>query len=125
MTKPSEITYRTHTGYRKHLPTGWVNFPEATIHGDGYDIKFYRLSEVTCDRNNDALNGYRNVWTKFRASLIVNGTEINNIVIKTVEDADKLFTIFGKAKTTVDESEGTITALEKVDVGFDALRNFI
>ena len=125
--KPSTINYPVRVGYRTKLPHGYVNF--ATINGDGFTVNFARISDVTCDRNNDALNGYYNVWGDFIFTLVINGKEVATLTCKNIESADKLFTMISEIKSDkkdiFDPEDDFLTAVEKVTSFFKYMKNFL
>ena len=84
---PSSIKLKAFSGYRKNIFEGWKKLEDSTIAGEGYKVEFYRLSERTIDRMCDALNGWYNVWTKFRCDFEdTKGTL--SIVVRKPEEAD-------------------------------------
>ena len=104
---PSEIRTKSYTGYRNDVFAGWMKLDDATIIGDGYKVEFYRLSERTIDIMCDALNGWYNVWTKFRCEYTDSKGTLS-VTLHNPEDADKLFTILENVKPLVFEHEGTV-----------------
>ena len=105
---PSSIKLKAYSGYRKNIFEGWKKLEDSTITGEGYKVEFYRLSERTIDRMCDALNGWYNVWTKFRCDYEdTKGTL--SIVVRKPEEADKIFKIMSDIQPLSFEHEGTIS----------------
>ena len=105
---PSSIKLKAFSGYRKNIFEGWKKLEDSTIAGEGYKVEFYRLSERTIDRMCDALNGWYNVWTKFRCDYEdTKGTL--SIVVRKPEEADKIFKIMSDIQPLSFEHEGTIS----------------
>lgn len=121
---PSEVRMKVNSGYRRQIPVGWRPIPGAEIIGDGYTVKFYRLSERTIDEMCDALNGWRNVWTKFYCEYSDRiGTLA--ITVRKPEDADKLYKLMDGIKPVTFEHEGTSTAVEMARITMEAVIELI
>ena len=124
MTIPSAIIITALTGFYNKVVHGWIKLTDATIYGDGFTVTFYRLFERTIDPYCDALNGWYSIKTnKFLCELTVDG-KTKSLTVNSEEKADKLFEIFNDFHTVVDE-EGTYTAKEQAEAGFNAIYNFI
>ena len=117
---PSAIKLKAFSGYRKNIFEGWKRLDEATITGEGYKVEFYRLSERTIDRMCDALNGWYNVWTKFRCEYEdAKGTL--TVTIRKPEDADKIFKIMADIQPVSFEHEGTLSIANVARIKMESL----
>lgn len=120
--KPSEITFKSITGTRKTVPSGWVPVPACTINGDGFTVEFERLSICTIDPQCDALNGYYNVWSKWYIKL-TTPTFSKSLAVTTAQ-ADKLHDILSNISSTSDD-DGTNSASKNAEIAFTTIANFI
>ena len=121
---PSEITLKSFRGYRNNIFEGWKKLDEATIAGEGYTVEFHRLSECTIDMTCDALNGWRNTWTKFCCEYKDNQGTLSISVWKP-EDADRLYTIMKGIKPIEFEHEGTTPAVDVARTKMETMINII
>ncbi len=110
---PSAITLNSYYGYYDEIFAGWKKLDEATIKGDGYTVDFYRLSERTIDPMCDALNGWENIWTKFRCEYKDQKGTIA-ITVHKPEDADKLFNMLFENERGEIAVDTARTKLEKL-----------
>ena len=117
---PSEITMQSHCGYRKNIFEGWRKMPEATIIGDGYKVEFFRLSERTIDVMCDALNGWYNVWTKFRCEYTDSKGTLS-ITVRKPEDADKLFNLLANISPLEFEHEDPLPAVDVARIKLETI----
>ena len=108
---PSEVKMKSYRGFRYDIFEGWRKMPEVTIDGDGYTIVFSRLSERTIDDFCDALNGYFNIWTKFRIDYTDDKGTLS-ITFRKPTDADKLYNMLSNIEPITFEHEGTIPAVD-------------
>lgn len=121
---PSEIKMNSYHGYRGDIFAGWKKLEEATITGDGYTIEFYRLSERTIDMQCDALNGWFNIWTKFRCEFKDDKGTLS-ITVRKPEDADKLFNLLIDIRPLEFEHEGTTLAVDVARTKMETLIDLI
>ena len=123
---PSEIKIRSYRGYHRDVFEGWRKMPEATIVGEGYSIEFSRLSERTIDVMCDALNGWFNVWSKFRCEYVDDKGKLS-ITVRKPEDADKLYRMLSDIQPIIFEHEGTTPAVDvartRMQTIIDMIRN--
>lgn len=124
MTNPSAIILATIYTFFNKVFTGWKKLEDATIHGDGFTVNFYRLTERTIDHNCDALNGWRTVWTKYLVELITPYGK-KTVTLNDGKTADKFFNILKNVTAFEWEGEGTVSASENAEITFDSLKNFI
>ena len=121
---PSAIEMKSCSGYRKNVFEGWKKLDEATISGEGYKVEFFRLSEKTIDRMCDALNGWYNVWTKFRCDFQdAKGTL--TITVRQPEEADKISMAMSDLQPVTFEHEGTLSAANVARIKMESLIGFI
>ena len=117
---PSAIKLKSFSGYRKNVFEGWKRLDDATIAGEGYKVEFYRLSERTIDRMCDALNGWYNIWTRFRCDYEdAKGTL--TLTIRKPEDADKIFKIMNDIQPVSFEHEGALSAAVVARIKMESL----
>lgn len=92
--------------------------------GEGYTVEFYRLSESTIDMMCDALNGWHNVWTKFRCEFKdAKGTLA--ITVHKPEDADKLYRMLVDIRPVEFEYDETMPAVDAARIKLEALIDLI
>lgn len=121
---PSTIKLKSCSGYRKNVFEGWKKLDAATITGDGYKVEFFRLSERTIDRMCDALNGWYNVWTKYRCEYTdAKGTL--SIIVRKPEEADKLFETMNNLQPIAFEHEDTLSVADIARIRLESLIGFI
>ena len=121
---PSEIKMKSYRGYHRDVFEGWDKMPEATIIGEEYIVEFSRLSERTIDIMCDALNGWYNVWTKFRCEYKDRKGTLS-ITVRKPEDADKLYVLMDGIEPITFEHEGTTTAAEIARMRMEAVIELI
>ena len=121
---PSEIKLDSCYGYRHEVFTGWRKLNEAIINGEGYSVEFFRLSESTIDALNDALNGWFNIWTKFRCEYRDSKGRLS-ITVRKPEDADKLFNMLVDIQPIEFEHEGTTPAVAVARTKMETLIDLI
>ncbi len=121
---PSEVKMECSRGYRNEIYEGWKKLNAATILGEEYKIDFYRLSERTIELFCDALNGWYNVWTKFRCEYSDRKGKLV-IIVRKPEDADKLFRILSDITPITFEHEGTMSAVDVARNKMETLINLI
>ncbi len=121
---PSAIEMKSYSGYRKNVFEGWKKLDEATISGEGYKVEFFRLSEKTIDRMCDALNGWYNVWTKFRCDFQdAKGTL--TITVRQPEEADKISRAMCNLQSVVFEHEDSLSVADVARTKMESLIGFI
>ena len=108
---PSEIKMKSYRGYHRDVFEGWKKLNEATIDGEGYTVSFFRLSESTIDEMCDALNGWHNIWTKFRCEYKDDKGTLS-ITVHKPDDADKLFNIMVSIEPVAFEHEEKLPAVD-------------
>ena len=121
---PSAIEMKGSSGYRKNVFEGWKKLDEATITGEGYKVEFFRLSERTIDRMCDALNGWYNVWTKFRCEY-TDSKGVLSITVSKPEDADKISRAMTDLQPVTFEHEGTTAVANVARTKIEALIGFV
>ena len=121
---PSEIIMKSCSGYRKNVFEGWKKLDAATIAGEGYKVEFFRLSERTIDRMCDALNGWYNIWTKFRCEYEDSKGTLS-ITVRKPEDADKISKAMTDLQPVTFEHEGTLSATAVARIKMESLIGFI
>lgn len=121
---PSAIEMKCSSGYRKNVFEGWKKLDEATITGDGYKVEFFRLSERTIDRMCDALNGWYNVWTKFRCEY-QDAKGSLSITVRKPEEADKISNAMTDLQPVAFEHEGVLSAANVARIKMESLIGFI
>ena len=121
---PSEIKMKSCSGYRKNVYEGWKKLDAATIAGEGYKVEFFRLSERTIDRMCDALNGWYNIWTKFRCEYEDSKGTLS-ITVRKPEDADKISKAMTDLQPVTFEHEGTLSATAVARIKMESLIGFI
>lgn len=123
---PSEVTMRSYRGYRHNVFEGWKKLDDTTIIGEGYTVEFFRLSESTIDMMCDALNGWYNIWSKFRCEYVDDQGKLS-ITVRKPEDADKLYRMLSDIQSITFEHEGTTPAVEvartRMHTIIDLIRN--
>ena len=117
---PSSIKLKAFSGYRKNIFEGWKKLEDSTIAGKGYKVEFYRLSERTIDRMCDALNGWYNVWTKFRCDYEDEKGSLS-IVVREPEEADKIFKIMSDIQPLSFEHEGTLSVPDVARIKMESI----
>ena len=121
---PSAIRMKSYSGYRKNVFEGWKKLDEATITGEGYKVEFFRLSEKTIDRNCDALNGWYNIWTKFRCEYTdAKGTL--SITVRKPEEADRISAMLSGIEPVAFEHEDMLTAADTARIKLESLISFM
>ena len=121
---PSAIEMKSCSGYRKNVFEGWKKLDDATITGEGYKVEFFRLSEKTIDRMCDALNGWYNVWTKFRCDFQdAKGTL--TITVRQPEEADKISIAMSDLQPVTFEHEGALSAADIARIKMESLIGYI
>lgn len=121
---PSEIKMKSCSGYRKNVFEGWKKLDAATITGNGYKVEFFRLSERTIDRMCDALNGWYNVWTKFRCDYSDSKGTLS-IIVRKPEEADRLFRAMTDLQPVVFENEDTLSVADVARIKMESIIGFI
>ena len=121
---PSEIKMKSYRGYHRDVFEGWKKLNEATIDGEGYTVSFFRLSESTIDEMCDALNGWFNIWTKFRCEYKDEQGTLS-ITVRKPEDADKLFNIMVSVEPIEFEHEDRLSAVDVARSKMESLINMI
>lgn len=121
---PSAIEMKGSSGYRKNVFEGWKKLDEATITGDGYKVEFFRLSERTIDRMCDALNGWYNVWTKFRCEY-EDAKGSLSITVRKPEDADKISRAMTNLHPVTFEHEGTMAVADVARTKLESIIGFL
>ena len=108
---PSEIKMNSYHWYSSDIFEGWKQLDAATIDGEGYTVSFFRLSERTIDVMCDALNGWFNIWSKFRCEYKDDKGTLS-ITVRKPEDADKLYRMLYDIRPVTFEHEDTTTAVD-------------
>ena len=96
------------------------SLPNHRIIGEGYKVEFYRLSERTIDRMCDALNGWYNVWTKFRCDYEDEKGTLSIVVCKP-EEADKILKIMSDIQPLSFEREGTLSVPDVARIKMESI----
>ena len=115
---------KSYSGYRKNIFEGWKKLDDATIVGDGYTVEFFRLSERTIDRMCDALNGWHNIWTRFRCDYTDEKGTLS-ITVRKPEDADRISKLMSDLKPVAFEHEETLPAVDVARTKLEPLIDFM
>ena len=121
---PSAIKLKSYSGYRKNVFEGWMKLDDATIVGEGYKVEFFRLSERTIDRMCDALNGWHNIWTKFRCEYTDAKGKLS-ITVRNPDEADKIFKAMSCLQPVSFEHEDTLAVADVARIKLESIIGFL